>query len=158
MAPGADVRPFADRLWARVEHRESGCWEWTGYLNSAGYGEMGRGSRTAGVVRTHRAAWELTNGPIPQGMFVCHRCDNRACCNPSHLFLGTNAENVADMVAKGRQAAGGVLPQTRLTDAQVSEIRRLASTGLRQAAIAVQFGTTQGYVSQLVSHRYRRAV
>jgi hypothetical protein len=106
MAPpvGKYQVPIVDRFWARVQ-KSDGCWEWTGAVNSrnGGYGVIGiSGSRKLTV--THRLSWEIHHGPIPDGLWVLHRCDNRKCCNPEHLFLGTHADNMRDMTAKGRQA------------------------------------------------------
>ena len=76
------------------------CWEWTGYRLPHQYGRiLGREKKLIGA---HQAAWVLVNGPIPHGLWVLHRCDNRACCNPAHLFLGTRLDNARDMVSKGR--------------------------------------------------------
>ena len=91
---------LAERLWSRVVEQPNGCREWTGSTNSKGYGVIGVDYKT---VLTHRLAWTLTNGPIPEGMKVLHHCDNPSCCNVGKcLFLGTMADNTADMVAKGR--------------------------------------------------------
>ena len=152
------LTPLADRLWRKVEKTPGGCWVWQGYRHpERGYGQIGRGRTGEGLIETHRAAWEVTHGPIPEGMFVCHSCDNPPCCNPADLFLGTPADNVADMLRKGREARGIALPQARLTDAQVEEIHRLRGLGWLQREIADRFGVTQGYVSELLAGHYRRS-
>lgn len=97
--------PIEDRLWPRVRKDESGCWLWTGAKKQGGYGKISAGGDN-GWVLTHRVAWELTNGLIPAGLMVCHRCDVPACCNPGHLFLGTARDNMQDMIAKGRHCHG----------------------------------------------------
>ena len=97
------------RIKKSVVITESDCWEWQLGRDSVGYGRMkvSMGSRDAfRNVSSHRYAWELWEGPIPHGMNVLHRCDNRRCCNPAHLFLGTQQENMLDMYAKGRGPKG----------------------------------------------------
>lgn len=96
---------YACRFWDKVCFGQpDACWEWAGARKgSQGYGEFGVNRMPA---TAHRVAWELTHGPIPDGLFVLHRCDNPPCCNPAHLFLGTHQDNMADRDAKGRVAHG----------------------------------------------------
>ena len=90
----------AERLAAGLERKPNGCLEWTGSTVAAGYGRIWfRGK----LVATHRLAWTLVNGPILDGLNILHRCDNPPCCDPTHLRVGTQAENVADMAMKGRR-------------------------------------------------------
>jgi hypothetical protein len=93
-----------ERFWAKVDIRGDGeCWEWRGARDRKGYGRVWLPQR---MVLAHRAAWELARAAIPEGMHILHHCDHPPCCNPAHLFLGSNADNVADKVRKQRQARG----------------------------------------------------
>lgn len=115
----------AERFWSKVQRVDGdGCWEWTGARARNRWGfEHGRFRLPTGHAYAHRISWMLTNGPIPAGQCVLHRCDNPPCVRPDHLFLGTNDENMADMVAKGRAARGERSALAKLTEAQVREIR-----------------------------------
>lgn len=96
------INNWVERFWSRVK-RGDGCWEWQGGSNQYGYGLFTRRGCDTKVTRVaSRISWELAHGPIPQGMVVCHKCDNPPCVNPDHLFIGTHLDNMRDMVAKGR--------------------------------------------------------
>lgn len=93
--------PPTTRLTGKTVERDSGCVEFTGATNGHGYGQLAD-SDLGRPVKAHRVAWEIVHGPIPQGLFICHHCDNPLCVNVDHLFLGTDQDNVSDMIAKGR--------------------------------------------------------
>lgn len=117
--------PLELRFWRHVE-RGDGCWLWTGNHNQKGYGQLRLG-RTGGAISTHRFSWALHNGPIPNGLFVLHHCDNPSCVNPAHLYVGTQRDNVRDAINRGRwvspQPRVTGTRQRRLTDDQVRQIR-----------------------------------
>lgn len=151
------------RFWSKVKlGKQSECWPWLGaLLKSGGYGAFRVGGRRGKTVRANRVAWELTFGVIPQGQCVLHRCDNPACCNPVHLFLGTRAENTADMVAKGRLAPvektvkrGSKHGGAKLSEEQVLEIRELyAAGGASKAGLARRFGVSEHQIYLIVNRR-----
>ncbi|MEW6626581.1 MAG: HNH endonuclease signature motif containing protein [Pseudomonadota bacterium] len=121
-----------DSFWTRLsEPTASGCREWQGYRLANGYGQVKRAGRS---YQAHRYAWEEMNGPIPLGMIICHRCDNRACCNPDHLWLGTNKQNSEDMVRKWRAPNGERGGQAKLSNDQVKAIREDTRTTKEIAA------------------------
>lgn len=118
---------------------ETGCLIWTGTTFWSGYGRIGD-------KRAHRVAYERAKGPIPDGLFVCHQCDNPRCVNPEHLFLGTTDDNMADMVAKGRSARGERHGRAKITADEASEIRESSLT-CREAAR--HYGISKSMVSYI---------
>tara|TARA_R110000751_G_C13691239_1_gene472360 strand:- start:309 stop:848 length:540 start_codon:yes stop_codon:yes gene_type:complete len=140
--------PFEDRLLAGFE-RGPGCWLWNKARITKGYGHL---RRDGTMVLAHRAMFEMFVGPIPDGMFVLHKCDNPPCVNPEHLFLGTQKENMADKIAKGRgnHAKGEANSSAKLTEAQVLEIR--SATEIHRE-IGVLFGVAQQTVSNIKNRR-----
>ncbi len=143
---------MADRFWAKVDKRgPDECWLWIAATNHFGYGAF----CVDGAMRSaHRASWLLANGPCPPGLFVCHRCDNPPCVNPAHLFLGTSAENSADMVSKGRQGIGARNGNAVLSTRQAQVARFLcASTSLSHLEISQLFGVRQSAIHKIESRR-----
>ena len=143
-------KTFEERFWAKVDKdpRPTGCWEWTASTVN-GYGKVGG---SAGQSRAHRTSWKMANGPIPEGALVLHRCDNRRCVNPDHLFLGTHADNMADASRKGRIARGTAV-RSKLRERDVLSIRARWSQGETQVALAAEFGVNQGTISNTVTGR-----
>jgi HNH endonuclease len=141
-------RPLAERFWEKVE-KTDGCWIWTGAKSEFGYGVIHdpASARAQKHKATHRLSWEMHNGPIPEGSYVLHRCDNPACVNPAHLFLGTLKDNTQDMLRKRRHLV-------KLTDEQVGELRnRYAAGGVSQTQLANEFGIAQTTVSRILLHK-----
>lgn len=142
-----DIAKFS----AKIRLAPSGCWEWIGSHGkrrdgSVSYGtfSMKRGRRTRNVL-AHRLAWMLVHGAIPDGQVVCHRCDNVLCVRPEHLFLGTQAENLADMRSKGRGSPlplpiGTAHPAAKADEDGVREVRRLRASGLTYDEISARVG------------------
>lgn len=153
-----------DRLWSKIDKRgPDECWNWTARPGPAGYGHVGTGGRGGRMMLAHRAVWEEIHGPIPKdgswhGRVILHTCDNRLCCNPAHLRMGTQADNVKDMDKKGRRVSTPHLGEdhgmAKLTDDQVREIR--AST-LSHRELGRRFGVTHtmvGYIKRRQSWRH----
>lgn len=143
------MKPIDERLWSRA--KTSGpneCWEWQGWRHPSGHGQIGRGRRGEGLAYTHVVAWEVTNGPVPDGLWVLHRCDNPPCVNPRHLFLGTPADNTHDMVAKRRHSHGEA-HATKLSDHDVQEVRRLIAGGRTHQSLADEFGVSRSMIGHI---------
>jgi hypothetical protein len=133
---GPKPQDEAERFWSLVD-RTGACWTWLGKRVN-GYGQFRRNSPRR-MEMAHRVAWELTNGSVPKGLWVLHRCDNRLCCHPDHLFVGTAQDNSDDMINKGRS-------KRRLTDGQIEEIRQSAEPS---RLIAPRYGVTHAYIRRL---------
>ena len=149
---GRPAVPIEQSFWSKVQKGDE-CWLWTGSVNYAGYGQL------RSEWRAHRYSWELHNGAVPSGMLVCHRCDNRRCVNPAHLFLGTHKQNMADMTTKSRQAAGVRHGSSKLSAADADLIRLASDTlpGVTQREIAKAFGVRQSTVWRIVRGNLWRA-
>jgi hypothetical protein len=163
-----EARSFREQSWKWFTRTRKcgldGCWEWTGGTSSKGYGRIKYGGR---MEQAHRVAWETHVGPIPPGMWVLHKCDNRRCVRPDHLFLGTHADNMRDRNQKGRTARGGrtgarLHPDcvargertgnARLTSDQVREIRALHAAGnITHKILAARFCVSRRSISAVVT-------
>lgn len=128
------------------------CEEWTGAFAGSGYGTRWVAGR--GHVSAHRYAWELAHGPIPDGLFVLHHCDNKRCVRVEHLFLGTPADNMHDMDRKGRRRVvstqGEARSDHKLTEVQVREIRAMAAGGMSYRRIALRYPVHASTVERIV--------
>jgi len=157
------ARNSIEKFWSNVDVKgPDDCWEWKLSKFRRGYGQSRFNGRN---MQTHRIAWIVENGDIPQGILVCHKCDNPGCVNPSHLFLGTHVDNMADMVSKGRQCKGdfnaarrikgmraGVKNgRAKITDNEAAQIRQLyACGGVKQKDLGKRFGINQRMISAIV--------
>ncbi len=143
-----------DRLLGQVEaDTNGGCWLWRGALNRPGWTGYGVTWEKRRPLLAHRAAWLAWRGPIPPGRWVLHRCDVRQCVNPDHLFLGTRADNQADMVAKGRHLYGERNTEAKLTEASVKAIKAGLRAGCRYNDLAALHGVAMSTISMISSGR-----
>ncbi|SRR6266436_5199298 len=133
----------------RPEHRffnqilfSDGCCEWTGLKDKDGYGRF----YAKWKISSHRFSWELFYGPIPDGLLVLHTCDNTSCIKPTHLFLGTHKDNMADCVSKGRKPEGNRHGMCKLSDEEVREIRRSSENGV---VLGARYGVCRSTISYI---------
>lgn len=147
------------RFISKVDKKETHeCWNWKGSLNSGGYGQFYNGHT---VVLAHRFAYESFHSrKIPHDLYVLHRCDNPVCCNPIHLFLGTQKDNMKDMVEKGRSSKSSIyrknmsLSMAKLHEGELWLIKKLWNSGkLSQSIIAKMFKVTQHTISVIVNSK-----
>lgn len=171
-ADGA-VEPIV-RFWSKVNKNGSiqshcpelgACWEWQGRINVRGYGAFSIKGKT---VQAHRFSWQLVNGAIPGDLWVLHKCDNRLCLNPDHLFLGTNSDNIRDAIAKGRVVIptprkfhsdktafkrGEEVNLAKLTRVKVIEIRKLYRNGMNMDMIAKSFNVSISTICRVINFK-----
>ncbi len=126
---------------------KNGCWIWTGLRCKGGYGKIGNDDKS------HRFSYKRFIGEIPKGMCVCHTCDNRACVNPKHLWLGTSQENTADKIAKGRQIRGEKIGSSKLKENQILEIRKMRISGKKHKEICEKFGLSRRMVAIICNNK-----
>jgi hypothetical protein len=151
---------ISTRFWAKVNMGEH-CWTWTGCTNKIGRPFFNLDGR---IVLAYRVAYELMNGPIPVGLFVCHHCDNSICVRPSHLFVGSNQDNMTDMVRKGRYQKrvnlpkGSAIKTSKLTEAQVAEIKAALKAKPSQPQLARQYGVSTTVINNIAHGKVWRHV
>lgn len=157
MRASRTIQDAATAIVSRCERADNGCLEYQGYRNSGGYGKV---HLVDGLTLTHRIVWASVRGPIADGQIVCHRCDNPACVDIEHLFLGTYRDNVRDMMAKGRGGwvKGDGNARRKLTDEQVMEARRRRSSGEPLRSIGDDLGVSHSYLSRLTRGQRRETV
>lgn len=145
-----------ERFWSKVNVTDPDkCWEWTAGRNENGYGTLNWQRRK--MEKAHRVSWIVAHGDIPKGLEICHSCDNPPCCNPSHLFLGTHNDNIQDMIAKGRLVVprGEKHGNSRFSDAQVVEMRKLHQEGQTPAQLSRLFGISKTHIHSILKGKVR---
>lgn len=146
------LRNSAERFWSKVDKTEAtGCWPWLGAKDQHGYGNFKVGRQ---VTKAHRVAFALHSGVWPDALMVCHSCDNPQCCNPDHLWTGTNQDNQIDCVTKGRKPRpthcdGESNPHAKLNKDQAMQIIDYIASGFNNKRIAEKFGVTHSMVSRI---------
>ncbi len=139
-----------ERFWYYVDKRgEDECWEWKGHKSPEGYGHL---HIKTGTTVTSRISWQIHYGEIPKGMLVCHKCDNPPCCNPKHLFLGTDLDNIQDRDKKKRnkQCKGRNHYKAEIVEADVINIRNLNKEGMSQKELSKMYNLSQASISKIL--------
>lgn len=163
MADGKPRRPARPRNLSPAEaftyympgnHPQTDCWLWAGPLKSDGYGAIFYS--TGKHKLAHRVAYELFHGPIPEGLSICHHCDNPPCCNPNHLYAGDHVDNARDMVVRGRSAKGKPGWWTKLSADQVHDIRcRYAGGGVSMSTLSHEFAVSETHIWRIIHNLSR---
>ena len=143
----------SDKFWMKVDRRnDNECWNYIGQIGSNGYGFFVDSGKTK---LAHRISYQLSLGEIPSGLCVCHICDNRKCCNPKHLFLGTQADNMLDKARKGRcnPPRGERNSRTSMSSKDIINIRSLSKDGVMHKDIAKMYGVQRPCITDIVNRR-----
>ncbi len=144
-----------DRIWKHINKKSDiECWEWMGVKDKNGYGRIRINKK---MYSSHRIIYELICGPIPESICVCHSCDNPSCCNPNHLFLGSQSDNIKDMIIKGRWRKANNFKELngahKLTQQQVNKIRNLYSTSLyTYKELAIKFKMCKESIGHIIRY------
>jgi len=141
------------RLWSGIQiNRETGCWDWTKSLTSSGYGKIYTDSlgRRSKLETVHRLMYKLFIGKIPDHMQVCHKCDNKRCVNPTHLYAGTQQDNTNDAKERHLLARGEKNGYAKLTSSQVQQIRVFKLNGMSSRDIGTKFNITQRHANAII--------
>lgn len=148
-------KPAIDRIGKFLVKKDDGCWIFTGRLDKEGYGTIKVGGKYGRPQQAHRIVYEHYNSKIPEGLFVCHKCDVPACCNPDHLFVGTPRDNMLDMIKKGRnvRTIGERNGNCKLKREQVDKIR---SDTRKYSEIAIDYGVVKSTISVIKNWKSRR--
>ncbi len=148
-------KDIQDRFWGKVQFKENGCWEWIASKSNTGYGRF----RLNGKLHLpHRLVYQWVNGPIPNSLLVCHKCDNPSCVNPSHLFKGTKSQNMLDASRKNRIFRGGrpekrignTNGQTKIKDCEIKQVKDLYEYGFTGTEIAKMFEISHSQIYKIL--------
>lgn len=171
--PNLHIKPIqsiADRLWDKVNkdgplHPRLGtkCWVWTGALAPKGYGAINECGKSRKTLRTHRVAWTVINGEIPNNLWVLHKCDNPPCCNPDHLYLGTSDQNIDDMHSRRRNKNpprfyGEDHGNAKFTNDKVRTIRKSYINGNTVTELSKVYETSPAQISHIVNYKTWRHI
>lgn len=143
------ILTLEQRFWSKVIKKD-GCWGWNGCKDTNGYGHLGPAASTPKTVRAHVVSWRIHYGEIPEGMHICHKCDNPECSNPEHLFMGTPKQNMLDKIGKGRSNL-----TTKLSKRQMVEIICLDGIVSRKCISRV-FGVAESTVCRVIKGCQRK--